>query len=173
MSQTEATAEKKSRRRWFRFSLRGLLIGVAIVCASLAWRVKAVRNIDNAEASVERLGFDVIILRGKSDDQTNSFRDRPYWLRLVFGEGNYKLAIRGRGAHLVGVTEIRPLLPAMRGMGDIALWNLWGYRVNDDVLRELEIMTNLKALNLIETDTTPAGRERLKKELPGCLITVG
>ena len=48
--------------------------------------------------------------------------------------------------------------------------NLANTRIGDNAIPELAKVKSLKTLNLRQTKVTPAGKEKLAKELPGCKI---
>ena len=59
MDQSESTAAypvRRSRRRWFQFSLRGFLVVLTIGCLWLGWKVERAQSQREAVAKIESVG---------------------------------------------------------------------------------------------------------------------
>jgi len=73
------------KSRWFRFSLRTLLLLVAALCVWLAWKVHDVRKIRRAVAEVKRLGGD-ITYQHELNMAPPVDAPGPKWFRQIFGD---------------------------------------------------------------------------------------
>lgn len=99
----------KTRRRWFRFSLRTMMVLVSLVCifcGYLGWAMNWKRQ---REAFLETKGTFGLMCRTFED-----FKDAPYAIRLL-GEGGYNY-IYAKPGHL---EEARELFPEAEVFKDI------------------------------------------------------
>ena len=82
---TDQPAPSKPRRRWFQFSLRTLLVAVAVVAVRLALTANAARKQRAAVAAIEALGGSV---RYEHEQNSPSLEPLPgpKWLRELVGE---------------------------------------------------------------------------------------
>jgi hypothetical protein len=76
---TRASATARANRRWLRFSLRGLLLIVAIFCVWLGIKVNAARRQAEAVAAILKAGgtvnFDYQMIPAKSGEWTCQSRE--------------------------------------------------------------------------------------------------
>jgi len=171
-----------SRRRWFQFSLRTLLI-VTTVCAALfgilaRWSYKARQQRDAVAALGEPWGY-VTYDFHISGELAGVPSYWPEWLINALGvdyfanvlvlkptPGPYAVDLEGRGVHEIDDVRLEYLkgLPKLR-----YLW-LDRTKVTDAGLQHLQGLTELEYLSLSGTQVTEAGVERLQKALPNCRI---
>ncbi len=67
----------------------------------------------------------------------------------------------------VADTEIKNLL----GLSELVSVDLSGAPITDAAIEDLRQMRSLEEIDLMDTQTTPAGRDRLRKALPNCKIS--
>jgi len=79
---------KPKARRWFRFSLRSMLVLVTLSCCWLSWEIKAVR--DRREARIQILAAnDVAFFHGEMEGVEivrYGHRRKPTWIRSLLGD---------------------------------------------------------------------------------------
>ena len=77
----------KPRRRWFRFSLRSLLLLVVLVAIPLGWKVNRVRNQRMVVAEIEKLHGQMYYdyQRNFIGGSTSAAPPGPNWLRDILG----------------------------------------------------------------------------------------
>ena len=170
----------KPRRRWFRFSLRTLLVLMLLACIGMGWlgvKMQQVRRQRDAVAAMERLGgvvhwvhdYPDVGLQGKA------------WLRQLLGDDFFAhpdiVEIRNDAAIecLKEVSQAPTLILSGRRITDAELGHLKGVKdlqaihfidtpqVTNDGLRHLKELTQLTALALNGSQITDAGLEHLKR----------
>ena len=163
------TEQPKPKRRWFRFSLRTLLIVVMLLSLPLAWlgivaertrrQKKILEPLEVYQPYVEwRSGYvvrldlwspyyDLLYQGGPSDEDLRHLKGLSNLEYLELGSAN----ISNRIVSIVSdITTLRSL--ALRGRN-----------ITDDGLLHLERLTNLETLWLEETDVTDAGLVHLSR----------
>jgi len=134
MSDDAATPAPR-KRRWFRFSLRFLLVLVVIVAVPLAWKVNRVRNQRLVVVEVEALGGRITlahesgVLSGRAAEAPG-----PKWLRKILGDSYFAEVIQ---------IDVRQTA------------------VSDEVLARFSTLTDLKYLVLDANKVTDAGFEQI------------
>jgi hypothetical protein len=119
------------RRRWFRFSLRVLLIVVTVLCVWLGIQVNAARRQKNALEAILKagstVGFDYQVTPpptgfpvGDIDTQIEAPHTVPVWLRQIFGEDFFRTVVMcnldSKAISLADFTEIANL-PNLKAVG--------------------------------------------------------
>jgi Leucine-rich repeat (LRR) protein len=143
-------ARLKSKRRWFQFRLRTLLLlTTASAIATWQWTryVEPYRTQRRAAAALEELGAIVTVEPA----------DGPGWLRMLVGEDNFvsvSSVVEGEVSdrdldRLKNVIHLRKLAPP-------------DTQITDAGLEHLKNLTNLKRLFLDDTQITDAGLEHIK-----------
>lgn len=163
-------------RRWFRFSVRSMLIAVAIASIWFSWRVRAVREVDTAVAQLLRNDLQAVWL---NDD--GYFASRPWWQRVVAGQGKGGWVVywaapslppddRGwpAGGDLddperkrINDTVILSLIDDLHRLGRIKQLELCGFTVGDKSARELAGLP-IETLNLGHTNLGDEGLAALQ-----------
>lgn len=169
MDQSETTAanlDRRSRRRWFQFSIRMLLVVVTLLCVALSmWVVPAERQRRAVEA-FEKLGGHVFYVgeQTASDSIPKSLLTLRRWLpRVYFNE-----VIEVHLIHCIEVTDDDLVhLRELTGLQELWLPNT---SVTDAGLDHLQGLTGLQYLHLGGTQITDAGAAELRKALPNCEI---
>lgn len=175
------------RRRWFRFSLRALLIFVTAASALVAWNAKAVRDSDKALIAINQTGLFASRFGLKA----------KYWARILISDRGTQSLVTNPIALAVDDALLQELERDLRALGRIELLaldhspitneslpvvgsldlrnglDLSGTAIDDAGLVHLEQLRNLRTLNLSGTKTTPAGIARLQRVLPQLTITSG
>ncbi|MCE9543933.1 MAG: hypothetical protein K8T25_00180 [Planctomycetia bacterium] len=182
----------KSRRRWFQFSLRTLLILTTVSAVGFAWL-----GWWSHKARQQRAAVAAFIQAGGSvgyDISSDRFKQPVYWPVWLIQDRsidyfvsvnlvelrNAKVTDSGL-EHLKGLTGLRRLdldgtqitdngLEHLKGLK--ALQTLWlnETQVTDNGLEHLRGLTTLQWLRLDGTKVTDAGVARLQKALPNCEI---
>jgi len=197
---TDATSnagQPKSRRRWYQYSLRTLLIVVTLAGCGfgwLGWKVREARQQQSAVAVIEKLGGRVIYDYG-FDSQGNELPTAtppgPAWLRSLVGDDCFRCVCcvylditPGKSAdlqYLKCFTHLNNLeisdtqaadggLEYLKGLAELGYLRIRGPQVTDAVLEHLKCLTQLKLLTLDGTQVTDAGLANLQQALPGCEI---
>jgi len=195
---TTAEPQVKSRRRWYQFSLRTLLIVVTLVGCGLGWlgfKVREARRQEVAVAAIEKLGGQVAY-----DDQFDSLGNYvgkvvppgPAWLRELLGNDFFRnvrtvdLTLPTlRDADLdqlqwlstckwlnlgkSGVTDAG--LPQVKELTQLNWLLLANTQVSDAGLENLKGLAQLQTLDLRGTRVTAAGVKKLQQALPNCEVT--
>jgi hypothetical protein len=154
-----------SKRSWFQFSLKTLLIVITLLCVGpggyvvyeqrKAWRQRA--TIESLEVFGGLILYDDTIPR------------RSPTLRAILGDDKFETVYRiDLGYTAKGLTDNR--------LSDIALFShlreidLEGTDVTDITIQRLTRLKELRLLFLENTKVTRVGAERLKEELPNVTI---
>ena len=163
---TEKTA--KPRRRWFRFSLRTLLIVVTVLAVPLGWVGRKMGQVRRERATitwVEDMGGRVYYrsrLYRTYEGRLYRTDERSWWEKSTdkwFGE-------RVRVARL-GNTQVSDLSPLVELKG-----LKWLYLDNTSVsdLSPLAELKNLRELALYNTPVSDEQVQKLRQALPQCEI---
>jgi hypothetical protein len=170
----DAPAEKpaKPRRRWFRFSLRTLLVLVTVLSVPLGWigwRLNHVRREHAAIALVENRGGKVSFDYGKilwveraGEEVSFIPHKRSWWEALTdkwFGE-------RVSGVNLDN-TQMSDLSP-LAEMKHLKVLFIFHTQVSD--LSPLAELKNLERLKLFNTQVSEEQVQELRQALPNCNI---
>lgn len=189
------------RRRWFRFSLRGLLIVTALASIWLGWRVKKVRDADAAVAAVKQAGGGMFlgqVFRNGSGTMIAGFPPRARWRRIVLGEEDGVWVVSFNN-HFNELTDKR-LIGASKALARVGgrLWlsdngtqitnaslehvahisnleqlDMISSRITDPGVVHLQALSQLKFLNLPYARVSPDARTRLRESLPKCEMFIG
>lgn len=194
------TEQPKPKRRWFRFSLKTLMLVVVLLSLPLGWfamkMVRAERQRQAVEAIEEAGGVVFYEYHYKGGALTVGAKPSgPAWLRQLVGEDFFWEAVNvdfftkgyvARADDMVledvkGLTGLKGLVLSCAPVTDAGLEQLKGLtaleslslgrtQVTDSGLENLKEMTNLESLDLTDTQVTAEGIERLQKALPNCQI---
>lgn len=152
-----------TRRSWFRFSFRTLLVFVALVAAWLAWTVHRVRTQRLALASIQSAGGNVMFEYHETGPRGWSTAGRPrgpQWLRNALGPEYFD---RPTYVGLRGTPEDEKWIDAVNDLGSIKSLMLSGPHVRDTTLARLKPSRALLELHMTAGAVTDAGLERLSK----------
>jgi hypothetical protein len=176
------TDPPKRKRRWFQFSLRTLLVFTLICAIACAWIERRIEQKHREREAIEEIlktggafyyrfdngngnsGFDRAVLRSEShwfqnlsDDQ---FENTPTLLMFGGAYANPKPRMTIDNRVLSGLKS----LPFLRGL------DLSQTIVRDTDLVNLRELTQLKILDLRDTEVTHEAIVELRKALPNCQI---
>ncbi len=169
----KAQQDKKPRRRWLQFSLRGLLVLTVVVALGLGWVTNERRKVwleDRAVEEIERLGGDVT----RDVDSSSVAADDPFsapspeglsWQQRLFGVWRRRLLGESYNRPVVCVSFPRGIEP--EALGSLkhlrALWavGLTGARIGDEQIPYLLECRGLTAVHLNATDVTDDGVKQL------------
>ncbi len=148
------TGNPKPKRRLLQFNLRGMLLLLVVIAASLSWTMHKARQQRNAVAELRTYGYWVNYRRADSGSAT--FLE---WLRRLLGEKEFRDVIGAGSSHPLcndnGLAQISEL-PRIRTL------SLGNSQVTDAGLAYLEGLTQLNDLYLDRTQITDAGLPRLQ-----------
>lgn len=182
--------QSKPRRRWLRFSLRGLLVFMAIASAVIGMRLKKVRDEDKAVAELRRAGFTVSshqpsatphpLFGGHLEPPIRELP--PYWKRILFGNGerewrivarvdpfdsiarSFRPPLSGDGTLMPAIddTTVSNLIDDLRSIGKISLLGLQGTSIGNETLRGLSSLRRLRSLDIRGTGVDDSGLAHLE-----------
>ena len=135
------TTRTKPRRRWFQFSLRTLLVLVAVVAVWLALLVNAARKQREAVAAIEALGGRIVYEHG------SNLPPGPKWLRELIGE-EYFFRIIAVGLSSTQITDSG--LEHLEGLTSLQTLVLDDTQITDAGLEHVKGLTSLQTLVLKE-----------------------
>jgi len=171
-----------SRRR-FQFSIRSLLLLVAVVAVSCSWLAVEIRQVERQKEAVDA------IVEARGDVWCNC-EPSPVWLRELLGDeffwpvADVRLDWVTEDAELERValfTRLEELQVSGYGVNDASLEHLEGLtqlrtlnlnftQVTDSGLEHLAGLTNLRWLNVNRSQVTEEGVKKLQEALPDCEI---
>ena len=160
------------KRRFFRYSLRTLMLVVTVFCVWLGVTAKRARDQRSAVEVIEALGGEVeyehepkrtpyeggFIVWG-NPNTVNRAPPGPEWLRGLIGD-EYFFSVRL--VRLSRTTTDDASLAAVARFADMKSLLLDDTRVSDAGLEHLKGLVNLRELNVIDTLITDAGLEHLR-----------
>jgi hypothetical protein len=158
MREIPTSLRAKSRRRWLRLSVRGLVILVLLIGCWLGWEVHQAQVQREAVAAIRRVN-------GNVDYELDPSRS-PAWLRWLADRIGLDYVSHVVGVDLVGVGPDGPSAGAeldhVVRLTRIERLELWESSVNDSRLADLEGLTRLRSLGLHKTRVGDKGLANLK-----------
>ena len=159
------TTDPTPKRRWYRFSLRTLLIVLVLLSLLLGWFALKIRQAQRQRQVVEaiqkaggwvRYDFEV-------DESGAPIGGEKWpglaWLRKLFGE-DLLGDVDTVGSFGSEVSDV--LLEQFKGLADLKRLHLTGVPVTDAGIEHLKGLTNLQVLDLSGTQMTDLGLQHLK-----------
>ena len=155
----------KPKRRWFQYSLRSLLILVAVLCIGMNWFSNRMRRAERQRAAVKALGerYGTVLYDFQVDEEgvenPSAQLPQPEWLRNLLGDDFFRNVVI---VHLNRSWDVsQPMkelawLPALRELYFDQI------KLTDDQLACLEDMSGLRVLFLDRTPLSDAGMVHLK-----------
>ena len=155
MTTEEPKDPPKPRRRWFRYSLRTLLIVVAIFCIIAGTVVKRANDQKAAVAAIRDLGGRIAYANQFSDVEPLA----PEWLRKLLGDDYF---FRVGVVIFMGPTINDGNFASIKRLPDVSWLTVSGTEVTDAGLVHLEGMTNLHMLTFGPTKIDGSGLVHLE-----------
>lgn len=169
------TAPPKSKRRWYQYSLRTLLVFVLVWSIACSWfaveRQQAKRQRAAAEAIVKFGGsvlyeYQTVLYEDsihKSGSPVIGDPSSPSWLRNLLGQDFF---------HNVTTVFVHSDdgLGCLKGLPQLQKAYLVGSQITDKGVQNLEACVRLQKLYLDGTQVTEGGVKRLQQALPNCKI---
>jgi hypothetical protein len=182
-------ADSKPKRRWFRFSLRTLLLLMAIACVGFSWFGYKLRQAERQRAAVEsleKLGISVTYDYQMGSNRFGALQPTPpgpEWLRKSLGIDFvadvtdlrlfHNALTDSEAEHLQGLTRLKALdlsatqitdaaLVHLEGLTQLTKLNLAGTKITSAGLMHLQGLTKLEVLFLTNTQITDSGLEHFR-----------
>jgi hypothetical protein len=155
----------KRKRRWYRFSLRTLLLFVLVVGVGLGWlgsKLQPLRNERRAAAEIEKLGGRVtrgLVNRGLVLTRVQLEGPTDRWVRSVFGFPSAFV----NDVELKGTEAADRDLACLKDLPNLEFLTLDGTKITNDGLAHLAGLDNLLVLTLNNTQVGDAGMVHLRK----------
>ena len=156
-ARADTATRNKTRRRWFQFSLRALLVATVVVGFGSAWTgMEIKRGLDRRKVAYAFKEAGASVQFGNSSSETRL----SSWLRSLLGvaESPDVVAIGGYGAN-VGDVEVSHLY----GQTGLLWLDLSHTEVTDEGVSHLTSLTKLEWLGLKDTEVTDDGVSHLRK----------
>ena len=169
----------KRKRRWFRFSLRTLLILTAIggvACGLLGKKIEQKRKERELVSAIRTLGGSVNFDYQRTENSRPAWIDREAfgaaWLRAILGDNFFSdIEFVGFAPRPQSKDEaVDNVFEGLQRLPHLQFLYLAGNKINDDRLMTLGVLTQLQGLELHKTQVSDAAIERLTRSLPNCKI---
>jgi hypothetical protein len=150
-----SAASSQPRRRWFQFTLRGLLLLVVLVALGAYAYRSCVEPYRRQREALKVLG-----------DLGAMMRTAPAtdWEQRLFGRNLVHIT----EVHLADSDEPEKYLPHVAGLPHLELLVVGGLSFRDEHLRRLHGIASLKSLVLDSADVSPTALAACEQALPGC-----
>ncbi len=164
MDEKPNAAQPKSRRRWYQFGLRTLLIGVTLAGCGFGWIGAKVRDARRQAAAVEAIkawGGTVFYDYQFGEGRTllyDAVLPGPGWMHSMLGDDLFRNAC---WVDLTGVVVVDADLARLRELVTLKWVFLSGPWITDASLGHLKGFSELKGLGLERTKVTTAGLKQL------------
>ena len=149
------------KRRWFRFSLRTLLVVVVLLCLPLGWFAARLRDAERQRKAVEaiRAAGGAVKYDYQEAGGWGAEPNAPAWLREVVGDDFFSDVVE---VHLLGTTFGDESMEHLKRLTNLNGLGLNDTQVTDAGLDHIKRLPSLEALYLGGTDVTDAGLKSLK-----------
>jgi hypothetical protein len=155
---------RKSRRRWFQYSLRSLMLVMLLASLGMSWfavRMKRAQKQKHAVEEIRKLGG--IVRYDYAVDTSGHWSPRavppgPGWLRNLLGEDFFTTVY---GVIFSPFSIGDSTLEYLEGLTQVRVLHLDVTHVSDAGLKHLRGLTQLQELGLNGTQVTDAGMEAL------------
>jgi len=157
---------EKSKRRWFQYSLRTLLVLVLVVSLPCSWLAVKIRQKEKERQAVEEIeNLGGIVFYDYQYQGTEA--PGPAWMRKLLGDDFFSDVV---SVDLVDCKVTDDGFQHLEGSTNLWSLHLSGTQLTDEGLQHLTGLTNLQYLLLADTQTTPEGIKKLQQALPNCDI---
>jgi hypothetical protein len=150
--------ETKPKRRWFRFSLRTLLIVVTIVGVAAGWKMNQVRNLRCAVAEAQRLGAKITYAH-ELDTSPPVEPPGPKWLRQFVGDDFFEEVCQIQIFNDQANDDTLALIAKLPRISSLIVRS---NAITDKGLASLAGASGLEALELSSANITASGYANLK-----------
>jgi hypothetical protein len=148
--------EETPKRRWFRFTLRALLIIILLVSLPLAWLRAELRQAERelvATRALNELDCDVYYSAGEEPDGElllTRFQPHRGLIESCFGHQFLNPVVAVTFSSHIGETELRALIPTLRSFSELKqlIFPIVPYVSNADLLRLQEDFPNCQVARL-------------------------
>ncbi|HJT30612.1 MAG TPA: hypothetical protein VJ783_01000 [Pirellulales bacterium] len=161
---TEGVPYRTTRRRWFQFSLRGMLLLMLAAFAGLGYYADQVHRQQTAAVAIHKLGGRCGIIEDGSDSVSSRVQSQ---LTRWFGVDATQTI---RHVYLGGCTFSDDDLTCLAGLPHLRTLILTSTPLTDAGLAHLRGLKLLTFVDLRFTRVTPEGVERLRGWLPAAKI---
>ena len=148
---------RKSRRRWFQYSLRTLLIVMTVCAALFAWWSHKARQQREAVAAIKAAGGEV-----QYDFKRNHLKQPRYWPTWLVNVLGVDYFASVQWVYLTNTQVTDAGLEHLKGLTAIQLLALKNTQVTDAGLEHIKSLTAMQTLGLSGTQVTDAGLEHIK-----------
>ena len=158
-----AAASSNPRRVWFRYSLRGFLLLVAVVSLWLSWFVSSARTQRAAVNAIQSAGGTILFDYHESGPRSWSTAGTPRgprWLRAQLGSEYFDTPVY---VGLFNTPQSREWIAAFNQLTSIKTLLLSGKHVDDETLAQLADSTELVELHLSNSSISDQGLKYLAK----------
>ena len=152
------------KRRFFRYSLRTLMIVVTVFCIWLGITAKRARDQRQALEAILAAGGMILY----DYQRTNSDPPGPEWLRRIIGD-EYFFTI-GYVDFSGSKVNDASLAAVVKCLTSVKYLSLFSTEVTDAGLKNLKELTNLRIVHIISTKITDEGIKDLHQALPNCMM---
>ncbi len=155
------------RRRFFRYSLRTLMLVVTVFCiglGSIGIQIKQARHQRQAVEAILATGGIILY----EYQRTNSDPPGPEWLRRIIGD-EYFFTI-GYVDFSGSKVNNASLAAVVNFLASVKYLSLFSTEVTDEGLENLKELTNLRIVHIISTKITDEGMKDLHQALPNCMM---
>lgn len=176
------------KRRWFRYSMRTLLVLMLLVSAGMSWMAVKMRDARRQREAVETIRRSMGVVKYDCeigfDGLSNADKTLPgpAWLRHLMGDDFFFTVVEAdlqihanQELHEIFLQKCCSLdddgLRRVASLCHLRRLNLTYTRITDAGLGCLRTLTRLEALNLTGTNVTEQGVKKLGDALPNCTIT--
>jgi len=155
----------KFKRRWYQFSLGGLLLATTVVAVCLALWLALIEPVMRQRLAVRRIEdlYGIVHYASPPSDESGFVGELRQWLWRDFFDAVDRVALPEAQITDVEVAQIA-------GLKQLTLLNLHNTQVTDAGLKSLRGLSKLEYLGLAGTRVTDQGVEELQNALPNCKI---
>lgn len=158
-------------RRWGQFSLRTLLVGVALLSVAFAWQVDQARQQGLAVTELRKLH--VAVLHKDPKPGFNGRRESDWEERLLgaaYREPVEYIGFQHSRQLMLDPERARKALALLAQLRGLRRLSLEGLPIGDVDLAWVKPLSELRELNVRYTQLTDAGVAELHHALPNCSI---
>ena len=150
-------ALQENRRRWFRLSVRGLLVLVLVFASGMGWIVRQANVQRDAVAAIDKVGethYDSDPSAGSSRNQLSGWKQRiGEYIGIDYVDHIVSVRLKSHGNN----ADLRQAVDRLGDLDQVRHMNLTGIAVKDDVLAQLDRMNCLELLMLQHTSISDGG----------------